>query len=68
MQRESLYVMSQGGRNHFVWATSAVEARAKAADPPPPFPSVPLTFPAEHVSARTGFAKQYVREAIAPES
>jgi hypothetical protein len=31
MQRESLYVVSDLGRERFVWAMSAREARAKAA-------------------------------------
>jgi hypothetical protein len=30
MQRESLYVVSDLGRERFIWATSAAEARAKA--------------------------------------
>ncbi len=31
MQRESLYVVTDLGRDRFIWATSAAEARALAA-------------------------------------
>lgn len=33
--KESLYVVNQFGRDHFIWAESAAEARAKAERPVP---------------------------------
>ena len=32
-KKESLYVVNQFGRDHFIWAESAAEARAKAEQP-----------------------------------
>lgn len=34
-KKESLYVVNHFGRDHFIWAESAAEARAEAAKPVP---------------------------------
>ena len=67
MQRESLYVISQWGRDRFVWATSAAEARAKAAAPPPLSPPVASAYPAARVSARPSFGAHHGRATVVSE-
>jgi hypothetical protein len=58
-KKESLYVVNQFGRDHFIWAESAAEARAKAEQPVPTQFVANLTAPgaATATAAFTGGAE-----------
>ncbi|HEY8293402.1 MAG TPA: hypothetical protein VIG44_12980 [Thermomicrobiales bacterium] len=58
-KKEALYVVNQFGRDHFIWAESAAEARAKATQPVPTQFVANLTAPgaATATAAFTGNAE-----------
>jgi hypothetical protein len=58
-KKEALYVVNQFGRDHFIWAENAAEARAKAAQPVPTQFVANLTAPgaATATAAFTGGAE-----------
>jgi hypothetical protein len=58
-KKESLYVVNQFGRDHFIWAENAAEARAKATKPVPTQFVANLTAPgaATATAAFTGNAE-----------
>lgn len=68
MDKQALYVISYLGRDQFVWAASAAEARAKAAAPRPPIAletsyqhAVAIDGPRAALSERRARQEEYVR-------